>query len=101
MAAERDCRGDHGLVRPACLEDGHLVVDEVVRIPAEDRRAVRALPAVDSEIDRADPPGDPGRLEPVDREATDGDDLVLEHVGVGAHARIAFRVRIAQDLTAP
>ena len=59
VAPECDRGRDRRLVRPACLQHGHLVVDEVVGVPAEDRRTVGALATVDGEVGLAQSPGDP------------------------------------------
>ena len=85
VAAEADDRGDRRLVRPAHLQDGHLVVDELVGVPPENRAAVVAvrgpLAPVDRELHVGLAPDDPGGLEPLGGEPADGDDLVVEHAG--------------------
>ena len=87
MAAETDERRDHRLVRAPRLQHRDLVVHELVGVPAEDRAAVvapgRALAAVDGEVGVRLTPDDPRRLEPLDRQPADGDDLVVDHAREG------------------
>ena len=76
---------DRGLVRAPRLEHRHLVVDQLVGVPPEDRAAVvavrRPLAAIDGQVDVGLAPDDPGGLEPLRGEAAGGDDLVVQHAG--------------------
>ena len=99
VAPEPDERGDRGLVPAPRLEHRHLVVDQLVRVPPEDGAAVvavrGALAAIDGQVDVGLTPDDAGGLEPLRREAADGDDPVVQDTGEGVDRRSDLVVDVA------
>ena len=99
VAAVADERRDRALVPAPQLQRDHLAVDQAVDAPAVHDRAVGpALPPVHREVDLADAPRRPGRLEPLQRSSDHVENPRAQQLPVRIDALVALGRQQAASL---